>query len=328
MMRAAIDQKIVLVTRPTRLATLRQKFNTKQQAKFYIQRAAEIDIAQRAPKAAARTRARAPVEAFADYEHEDETYQSAIDKLRIELTDLLPVHVLQRDFVPSYVFGPRDVVVTLGQDGLVANTAKYAVELSIVAVNPDPQRFDGVLMPFQVAQARSAVMRVLEARAKHRNVTLGEVLLSDGQRLLAFNDFFIGAQTHVSARYRIEYDRKTEQHSSSGVLVSTGAGSTGWLSSMFNMAAGLLGSKTTRPAISWEDPKLMFVVREPFVSKTSSAQIVSGLIQPKTELILTSQMPANGVIFSDGIEADFLQFNSGAVARIRAASQHAKLVTP
>jgi NAD kinase len=322
-----VDQKIVIVTRPTRLAALKKRFNTAQQAKFYIERAAEIDQVQRAPNVTLAKRSAKP-QAFTDYQREDDTYNSATDHLREDLSDLLPVQVLQRDHVPNYVFGPNDIVVTAGQDGLVANTAKYAVQLPIVAVNPDPQRFDGVLMPFQVSQARSAIIRVLEGKAKIRKVTLGEVTLADGQRLLAFNDFFIGAQTHISARYTIEFARRSEPHSSSGVLVSTGAGSTGWLSSVFNMAMGLAGGNLSRPSLTWEDPRLMFVVREPFVSKTSSAQIVSGMIEPKHELILTSQMPAGGVIFSDGIEADFLAFNSGAVARIRAASQYAKLVMP
>ena len=61
----------------------------------------------------------------------------------------------------------------------------------------------------------------------------------DGQRLLAFNDLFIGARTHVSARYRVEYAGKQEQQSSSGLLVSTGAGSTGWLSSVMNMPSAV-----------------------------------------------------------------------------------------
>ena len=39
-------------------------------------------------------------------------------------------------------------VVTLGQDGLVANTAKYVGAQPIVAVNPEPGRFDGILLPF------------------------------------------------------------------------------------------------------------------------------------------------------------------------------------
>ena len=37
-------------------------------------------------------------------------------------------------------------------------------------------------------------------------------------------------------------------------------------------------------------------------------------------------MPSGGVIFSDGMESDFLDFNSGTVGRVRAASQRAVLV--
>src|SRR5213078_2433217 len=96
----------------------------------------------------------------------------------------LPVQTVDRDFLPNFLFGPRDVVVTVGQDGLVANTAKYAVGLPIVAVNPDPRRIDGILLPFHVAQARAAVRSVLQGNAHYREVTLAEASLDDGQKLL------------------------------------------------------------------------------------------------------------------------------------------------
>src|SRR5437016_3502874 len=202
-------------------------------------------------------------------------------------------------------------------------TAKYALNLPIVAVNPDPLRIDGILLPFKVDGARNAVRRVLEAKANYRAVTLAEAILPAGQRMLAFNELFIGAASHVSARYRIKLGTRSEPQSSSGVLVSTGAGSTGWLSSVFNMAAGLAqisgekqrggGGGVPPVRLKWEDSRLAFVVREPFVSKHSGASIVAGMIEPRQELILESLMPADGVIFSDGIEADFLQFNSGTV---------------
>jgi hypothetical protein len=37
-------------------------------------------------------------------------------------------------------------------------------------------------------------------------------------------------------------------------------------------------------------------------------------------------MPENGVIFSDGIEADFLEFSSGMVASIGVADRCGRLV--
>jgi len=301
--------KLVVVTRRTRLEELIERFNTRGQAKFYIEHAGGQ---------------------FEDYEQEHDAYHRALDRLRRDLDLGLPRQLLDRSLVPTYSFETGDLVVTLGQDGLVANTAKYAGVQPIIGVNPDPARYDGILLPFSPAEARKAVERVLEGRAESRAVTLAEAVLNDGQRLLAFNDLFIGAKTHVSARYRIHAGGKAEAQSSSGVLVSTGAGSTGWMSSVFTMAGGVTAFAGGRAGqslrLDWEDGRLLYAVREPFVSRHSSAAIVAGLLEPGEELVLESLMPSGGVIFSDGMESDFLNFTTGTSARVRAASQHAMLV--
>jgi NAD kinase len=307
-MRAGFE-KVVLVTRKTRLAELIERFNTRAQAKFYIEHS-DGD--------------------FGEYEREDEAYQRAIEVVRRSVEIGLKVQVIDRALVPTYTFLPEDVVVTLGQDGLVANTAKYVGRQPIVAVNPDPERFDGILLPFLPQQVTPAIERVLEGQCKIRAVTLAEAKLNDGQRLLAFNDLFLGAQSHVSARYRIRWNQAEEPQSSSGVLVSTGAGSTGWMSSVFNMASGvahMMGGGNVAPMrLDWEDRRLLFVVREPFVSRHSQANIIAGILPAQQALELDSLMPSGGVIFSDGIEADYLQFNSGSRVIVKAADETAQLV--
>lgn len=302
-------KKIVIVTRRTRLQELVERFNTHSQAKFYIEHSGGD---------------------FADYEREDDAYRTALDLVRRSLDFELPHQLVDRALVPTYKFQKEDVVVTLGQDGLVANTAKYAGAQPIVAVNPEPTRFDGILLPFLPDQARTAVGQVLDAKAAFREVTLADATLNDGQRLLAFNDLFLGARSHVSALYRILRDKRSETQSSSGVLVSTGAGSTGWISSVFNMASGVTSFCGGRPVtgirMPWEDRRLLYVVREPFISRHSQAGIVAGMLETGEELVLESLMPSGGAIFSDGMEADFLQFNSGSIVRVRAAEQRAHLV--
>jgi NAD kinase len=304
-----VYEKLVVVTRRTRLEELVERFNTRGQAKFYIERAGGD---------------------FGAYEAEHNVYHGALEQLQRDLELGLPRQFLDRSLLPTYVFGERDLIVTVGQDGLVANAAKYVGAQPIVAVNPDPERIDGILLPFRVGQARRVVEATLGGHAEVRGVTLAETVLSDGQRLLAFNDFFIGARTHVSARYRIQVGRVSEPHSSSGVLVSTGAGSTGWISSVFHMAAGVTafggGQPGTAHAMAWEDPRLLFAVREPFVSRQSAATLVAGWIEAGDELVLESLMPAGGVIFSDGIESDFLRFDAGVTARVRAGAQRAQLI--
>lgn len=302
-------KKLVIVTRKTRLQGLVERFNTRSQAKFYIEHAGGD---------------------FGDYEREEDAYHNALDTLRRSLEFEMPQQLLDRALVPTFQFQKEDLVVTLGQDGLVANTAKYVGAQPIVAVNPEPERFDGILLPFLPDQARAAVARVIENKASVREVTLAEIKLNDGQRLLAFNDLFIGANSHVSALYRIACGKKSEIQSSSGVLVSTGAGSTGWVSSVFNMAAGVAafcGAIMAKPgSIPWDDRRLLYIVREPFISRHSQAGIVAGMLESGQELTLESLMPSGGVVFSDGMEADFLQFNSGAIAHVRAAEQRAHLV--
>lgn len=305
-------EKLVLVTRRTRLEGLIERFNTRGQAKFYLQQAG-LD--------------------FAEYEREHDVYARSLELTRGLLEKSgLKVQVLDRAVVPTYLFSRSDLVVALGQDGLVANTAKYIGAQPLIGVNPDPERFDGVLLPFRVDQLSAAVEATLSTRAEVKEVTLAEVTLSDGQRLLAFNDLYLGARTHVSSQYRLRVGKGDwVRHSSSGVIVSTGAGSTGWLSSVCAMASQVssaLGGKPVKPVrLEWGDPSLFYVVREPFVSKQSSAERSVGVVSAETPLQLESLMPSGGVIFSDGMEDDALHFTSGLVARVGPAAQRARLVS-
>jgi hypothetical protein len=337
----AATKSIALVTRATRHAVMLRRHGTAGAARFHLQQA-YLHAALRAhagamDDAAAEAQllnaAQAEAAALARrYEEEDAAYRAAVKRLRALLPQDLPVHELDREQVPTYDFWNTLLVVVLGPDGLVANTAKYVGGLPIVGVNPDPARIDGVLLPYTIERAAGAVREVLDGRAHYRAVTLAHVSLNDGQQMLAFNDFYLGAASLVSSRYLLRAGDRWEQQSSSGLLVVTGAGSTGWLSSVFNMAAAVARycgqPAPERPLMQWEDRRLVWVVREPFVSRQSSAQWVMGEIEPGEELVVESHMPSGGVIFSDGMEADALEFTSGTIASFRVAAQQAQLVVP
>ena len=169
---------------------------------------------------------------------------------------------------------------------------------------------------------------------------MAQVTLNTGEKLYAVNDLFIGPRSHLSARYKITTSGKSENHSSSGVIVSTGVGSTGWFKSLLAGAAGIVQSLGTdkakqagRPSklapkseFAWDADYLCFTVREPFPSKTTQAGLVFGRVTTKQPLLIESQMPEHGVIFSDGIESDFLEFRSGVRATITPADRRGSLV--
>ena len=148
-------QKIVVVTRKTRLEELVERFNTKAQPKFYLEHLGQD---------------------FSDYEDEHEVYSGAVRRVVRDL-DVLGPHVQRIDwgFLPTFEFARDDAVVAVGRDGLVVNTAKYLDGQGIVAVNPDPRRIDGILLPFAPEQAVRGVARVLDHRESCHEVTMAEV---------------------------------------------------------------------------------------------------------------------------------------------------------
>jgi NAD kinase len=340
----ALPPTIAVVTQPTRLQGLVSRWATRSAAKFRV-RQAVLQERVREPLTGKRHAVRSAQSkvvlaagmqagdaAFAEYEQEDLAQHQSLERLKGELDLGYPLKFVERQYLATFDFRGCVAIVVVGQDGLVANTAKYVGDVPIVAVNPDPTRIDGILLPFQVQQARQAVKRTLENRVNVREVTLASVALNDGQQMLAFNDFFVGCRTHASARYVLRVDDRSEQQSSSGMIISTGAGSTGWLSSVCNMADGFAAwtgnEKARHVTMRWEDRRLVWVVREPFRSKLSGSKLVAGFLEQGNELVVESLMPASGVIFSDGIESDFLEFTSGTIARIGVAPQRARLVVP
>jgi hypothetical protein len=130
-------------------------------------------------------------------------------------------------------------------------------------------------------------------------------------------------------------------------------GSTGWLKSLLTGAAAITQSAgSTRARLvmelvqpnklnathqtkinlnvksefAWDANYLVFTVREPFPTRTTSASLVFGRVTNEAPLILQSSMAENGVVFSDGIEKDFLEFNSGTQATISIAERQGVLV--
>jgi hypothetical protein len=183
---------------------------------------------------------------------------------------------------------------------------------------------------------------------------MAKAILNSSQTMYAVNDLFIGPKSHVSARYVIRLGDASETQSSSGVIISTGMGSSGWFKSLLTGATAITQSAgpaltyqrvtamaanrkatqkpapkqpfTMRTEFAWDADYLYFTVREPFLTRTTGASLVFGRVTTETPLHLESQMAENGVIFSDGIEKDFLEFNSGTRASIEIADRKGVLV--
>lgn len=296
--------RIVLVVRKTPLELLLEHHGTFAQARFYLESRGQ---------------------SIAEYERAHERFQSALARvLQTIPSDQRRVRVDRGD-LDRFLFAPDDVIVIVGQDGLVPNTAKYLRGQLTVGVNPDADRYDGVLCrhaPDKMAELLAWVQQEKGRgyRVERRVMVVAE--REDGQRLLALNEVFVGHRSHQSARYRIRVANRQERQSSSGIICATGTGSTGWVRSIREQRE--LDVALPRP----EEPRLTWFVREPFPSVYTGTELDFGYLEGQDRLVINSEMGQGGVIFADGIESDYVEFLDGHQVQVGMADQTLNLVMP
>lgn len=227
---------------------------------------------------------------------------------------------VERGDLSRFTFSAEDVIVAVGQDGLVANVAKYLDGQPVIGINPEPGRNPGVLVPHAPETATAHLTNASQAGSTHlQQRTMVEVLIDDGQSLRALNEVYIGHPGHQSARYRITVpDAPAERQSSSGVLIGTGTGSTGWCRSV------ALERHSTLDLPDPEGAILCWFVREAWPSPATGTTRTEGLIQPDQDLTITAE--SDLVIFGDGIEQDAIPLTWGQPATVRVAAARLNLV--
>jgi hypothetical protein len=221
--------------------------------------------------------------------------------------------VVERTQLSRFLFEPDDVIVVMGQDGLVANVAKYLDGQPVLGVSPTGP---GLLCRHSIDDMK----RFFAGTAAHRLSTrhMVEARVDDGQTMTALNEIFVGDRGHQSARYDLGIGEGTETQSSSGLIVGTGTGSTGWLASLW---------KQTRPNFQLptaESIDLAYFVREPWPSHTTGTNLAAGLILEGNQVRLRAQ--SSLVAFGDGIERDYLRAEWGQEIVLRRSRKTLQLI--
>ena len=296
-MASVLAPRAVIVTRPTDLELLVEEHGTREQARFM-------------------TKDRPGW--FGEAVRRDELQRTAV----AGILNGLPVgwrraHIDRGDLA-TFSFAPEDVIIPVGQDGLVANIAKYLNQQPVLGVNPDPKNVEGTLTQFSAAQFKTAVSAVADRSATIEKRTIVQARLDDGQVLHALNEVFVGHRSHQSARYRLRIGEREERQSSSGLIVVTGTGASGW-------ARSISRERKIQLDLEASSAQLAVLVREAFPAPGFGTDLTTALVNAGT-ITITSEMGEGGVIFGDGIEADFVRFTWGKRVEIQVAARTLSLV--
>ena len=292
--------RVVVVHRRTELDELLARHGTQGQAAFYL---------------ASRGRR------IEDLQARHQAVSAAI----AAVTSAIPADwrrgMIERADLPRFLFAPGDLVLAVGQDGLVANIAKYVSDQVVIGINPEPARNPGVL----VSHPPSAVAALLAAASSRDGdrveaLVMITVATDDGQRLTALNEIYLGQATHQTARYTIRLPSgQAEAQASSGVIVSTGTGATGWCRSAW------LERKSALSLPAPTEARLAWFVREAWPSPATGTALTEGSLSTGQALEVTAESDRL-VLFGDGMEADTVPLTWGQTARIQLAARSLRLL--
>ena len=229
----------------------------------------------------------------------------AITKARHDLVSGIPdswaIAQVEREDLSRFLFAPEDNVVVVGQDGLVANVAKYLSGQLVIGVDPLPGENAGVLVRHSPADGVNLLVN--PGTALVGELTTVQALTDSNQMLIGLNEVYIGHSSHQSARYTLRVPSGQERQSSSGIIVGTGTGATGWCSSLAHDR-----SITALPDLT--DDTLAWFVREAWPSPSTGVYLTSGLLEP-SETLTVSVESDELVVFGDGMESDRVRVTWG-----------------
>lgn len=183
----------------------------------------------------------------------------------------------------------KTLVISIGGDGTLLDASHYCIDSPILGVNSDPENSVGLLCGANQKNFKSILTGIMANKIKPMSIARLNVKISGKiKEQLALNDVLFCHQNPAAmTRFKLEFKGRIESHRSSGIWVSSAAGSTGGIYSA--------GAKP----INLDEKKAIFRLREPYWCDKTKALLHSGNIAQEETLKITSEM-SDGKLFLDG----------------------------
>ncbi len=243
-------------------------------------------------------------------------YKSTLDTVKKTLKKYKISHNLaDRDKLKYDQFQNRDMIIAVGGDGTFLRAAQFVDAQLMLGANADVHTKEGFFMSSNKNDFESILKKILYGKANIKKFPRLETFINNKKiETLALNELFIGPKkAYHAAKYILESGGKKERQKSSGVLVTTPAGSYAW--------AKACGIKTMR----LDSKNFQFVVREPYEGKVfRNYKLKNGILKPQQKIKILSEM-LDGIIVADSVGIEY-SFKNGSKAAVKLSKNSLNVV--
>jgi len=202
---------------------------------------------------------------------------------------------LKRDELNKERVENYDLILSVGGDGTLLRVSHFVNNAAILGINSNPKTSEGVLCYATRYDLKEKLTRIIDGNFGIKKLTRARVFfINAGRNYDALNEIYVGsAKSYHISRYILKFGSVEEEQRSSGIIITTGAGSRAWYGSII------------KESFNPEMKELRFVVREPYRGKLVKFNLIKGKLDANKKLYIKSKM-ANGIVAVDSIiEAPF-----------------------
>lgn len=188
------------------------------------------------------------------------------------------------------LFKNKGLIIAVGGDGTFLIASHYIFGKTLmIGVNSDPDYKEGFFMSATKDDFRIKLKKILKSKFKIKKLHRLEAYI--GKKKIpefALNEFYVAAAIpYHTAKYYFSINGKRERQKSSGILVSTAAGSNAWMKS----AGGKI--------LNLNSDKFQYLIREPYSGRTAKkCTLVNGILNKNQKIIIEFEI-SDGLILAD-----------------------------
>jgi NAD kinase len=254
-----------------------------------------------------------------DYEYILQSHERQLQSRALSKEIFPNAMIVQKENLTKEKVKQVDITIALGGDNHFQYVSHFIEDGLMFGINSDYLSSEGVLLSSTTNNIEEVKRRCDQNEYQIEKWTRINIILNNKFIARATCDVFIGeAERHLTSRNIIFYKGLTRQQKSSGILVSTGSGSTGWFSS----ASRFLNEESVF------DPKsdyAKFIVTEPYKGSLTDYTLISGKIDKKHHLKVNSLNSDKGKIIADSLEQ--FNFSRGSFVEIEISDTPLNVVT-